>query len=99
MAEGGCKLVTSDVDVELWKMRKLIKSLDNARGYTINNQMSLEQFEIIELKRNVNLGHDCFFQKWDKYDITDYSTEWTVVHREQNVDRRDGNCSKNQEPS
>ena len=37
MAEGGCKLVTSDVDVELWKMRKLIKSLDNARGYTINN--------------------------------------------------------------
>ena len=24
--------------------------------------MSLEQFEIIELKRNVNLGHDCFFR-------------------------------------
>lgn len=60
MAEGGLKLVTSDVDVELWKMRKLIKSLDNARGYTINNQMSLEQFEIIEFKRNVNLGHDAF---------------------------------------
>ena len=60
MAEGGCKLVTSDVDVELWKMRKLIKSLDNARGYTINNYMSLEQFEIIELKRNVNLRYDAF---------------------------------------
>lgn len=55
-------MVTSDVDVELWKMRKLIKSLDNAKGYTINNYMSLEQFEIIELKRNVNLGHDCFFR-------------------------------------
>ena len=54
MAEAGCKLVTSEVDVELWKMRKLIKSLENARGYI--PLMSLEQFEIIELKRNVNLG-------------------------------------------
>lgn len=38
-------------------------------------------------------------QQWNQHDIIDHPAEWTVVHCQQNVDRRDGNSSQNQEPS
>ena len=51
-----------DKNIELWKVKKLIKSLESARGYIIR---CISKF----------LSSDSFLQERNKYDFADYTTK------------------------
>ena len=51
----------SDKNVEIWKIKKLIKSLEAARGYYHKFLFLFLQFI-------------CFAKEWYKHDFIDYST-------------------------
>lgn len=57
-----------DRQVEMWKVKKLIKSLQAARGYVFSIRES-------DPKRRVIFNLYCSVQKWNQYDIIDYSAK------------------------